>query len=592
MSLTAQLSTILIGALFLWIVGFLSPDMSIQANFRLFFAFCLIAVLSQRAVLARFPLAMTRFFTSKEEGIVAASPAAGDSRQRNITRGLNLATHPLPISLLLIMMLLLRVMPLREVLFTDEAIWSYVANAWVHFDLPPYAGAFENKTPGIFYLFSLGELLFQGSIWFPRVAGILATVVTGFGIYRITRLFSTEIAARLAMLFFALTSTASTVDGQWPALTESFMLMCTSWGIYTTCLAPHSRDLRRYMLLLCAAGCLFGAAIAFKQTAIFTVLGALSLYLFLPSPYRKGVKSLLRDSLLVLTGIAVTTLLSIVPLLLSRVTIQDYLHGAWLILLQPGSSAPSFQYRVVTALWALDQVDLQLYLPLLLLVVLLYRPIRQQVVPLLGLVGWLCVDVLAANASGSYFAHQMRQILPAMAVLGGIGLNALLEAHLTIERLKPVHQVMIFAVILLLWWPSYGIRLHENTRDLNTFLRQTARKVQTYTSPGESVYVFTRGDGVAILTHSQQRAASRYFTQYFFPARGVEDSVQRDLNAAPPQYILVPIDGVMSNLPRRKVPAWVYALLDKSYVLQERTTYPVYIFEEWVERGYDIYRRQ
>ena len=64
----------------------------------------------------------------------------------------NLLTNPVNIAIIIFIFATL--VAFRQKMAIDAGIWNYVARMWLYFDLPPYAGAVENKTPGIFYIFA------------------------------------------------------------------------------------------------------------------------------------------------------------------------------------------------------------------------------------------------------------------------------------------------------------------------------------------------------------------------------------------------------------------------------------------------------
>ncbi len=514
----------------------------------------------------------------------ADNPAPLTDRFGRLTRAL---LHPLTLALAFIAIICYRISTLHGMV-CDEGIWNYVAHSWLRFGLRPYIDTVENKTPGIYYLFAASNLLFGVNYWFPRALGILTIALTGFGIFAIGVKLHSRLLGLLALLFFYLTGISDIMDARLPAQTEIFMVgasVLAAWLVVDAAARPRGLQLRRLAL----AGGALGLAIAFKQVAIFTVPGLCCLYLALTAGRGRTLNSTMPELLAIGGGIIAVTALSLVPLLLGGIGMRDYLHGAWLILLAPGSSVPNAKLHFQHAMMVLSSPDLQIYLPTLLLALLLYRQMRTARIPLWGLLGWLAFDFLAVNASGTYYAHQLRQLGPELALLAGAGLTILWEQPPVRAQLTPLRLAWLLLVVALLWWPSW--RPYRNpiatakTREVGRYLRE-------HTRPDAYVYVFGITAENPILAYAERRAPTRYFNQFFFRMPGVETQVQRDFAARPPVYLALPFDHKMSLQPTREIPKWVDRLVARSYSLETTISYPLISeFDEQYTGGYYLYRR-
>jgi len=507
-----------------------------------------------------------------------------------------LATSPLPhwflpaiFSLVLAILLTYRAFTMSPYT-ADEGIWNYVGYAWQHFGLPPYTGTLENKTPGIFYLFYLSTQWFGVNFWFPRAVGVLVMVLTGVGIYTLGRRFHGHHVGLLAMVCYGLTSASDVMNGAYPAETETFMLAFTVLAanlLLTSLRATHPQRRAGWLLL---AGISLGGAVAFKQIAIASALGLFWLYLaLLPSSQRRWWV-IVREGLLVACGLLLATGISLIPLLISHVSLADYWHGAWLILRAPGSSAPNILVRIWRASSVMEAVDFQLYLLVLLGTVGLYRLMKKQAMPVAGLLGWFALEFLAANASGSYFGHQLRQFLPPLALLASLTLATLVQWRWRGETLKSPTIYLLGVIVMLLWWPSWA-----PDRNMPQFTRASQRIVSwvaTHTTDSDYVYIFSMGEGNPLLAFMQRRASSRFFTQYFLGMPGGEAELRRDLQQHPPRYLLLPIHKYMSSLPVRAIPDWVMQLTTRDYRLETTISYlertPL---DDQQKSGFELYRR-
>jgi 4-amino-4-deoxy-L-arabinose transferase-like glycosyltransferase len=216
----------------------------------------------------------------------------------------------------------------------DEGMWNYIGRIWSHNGIPPYSGSVENKTPGIFELFAISNLLFGISTFFVRGLGIIAVLVSAFIVYKISEKLHSKLAGVFSMYLFGLTSTWGMASGIFISHTEVFMVMFSTLSFY---FVLKDRDSEHWKYHLLIAGIFMGFAIAFKQIAITTTI-ALFLYYLYTSSIQSGQKKL-PGIILICSGILISTLLSIIPLLMSGVTFREYLNGAWLILLNSNSSS-------------------------------------------------------------------------------------------------------------------------------------------------------------------------------------------------------------------------------------------------------------
>ncbi len=98
---------------------------------------------------------------------------------------------------------------------SDEGIWSYIGRIWSKNSIPPYVGAIENKTPGIFELYAISNILFGINIFFVRGLGILSIVLSSIVVFFIGRKLHSPLAGIFGMYVFGLTMTWDLLDGDY-----------------------------------------------------------------------------------------------------------------------------------------------------------------------------------------------------------------------------------------------------------------------------------------------------------------------------------------------------------------------------------------
>jgi hypothetical protein len=497
--------------------------------------------------------------------------------------------HPGWLVLLLVLGLAWFALRMR-VMSCDEGIWYYVARAWRHFGMLPYLGTVENKTPGIFYLFALCDAGFGLNYLAPRALGILATAGAAWGVYILGVRLHGRATGLWALLIFTLVSFSRTMDPPLSSQTESFMLAGSVAAAYAVARVADARTRAAHLGWLLLAGACLGAAIAFKQIAVLTAAGLLCVYLARPRPFARTGWAVARDVAVVAAGMLLATAVSIVPLLLAGVPLRAYLDGAWLILTGAGTSAGSGTLHLLRGIMTANALHVQLALLLALVLLALRTRLAAQRATLFGLLGWFACDFLAVNATGTYYGHQLRQMLPTLALLGGIALTELFAAQWAQEPLGHAHRALAAVAVVLLWCPVFTTIYRSVGRA--PALMATATYVKARTAPTDYVYSVGNVDNNPILALTERRSSSRYFNQFFCDAPGATRQWKRDLNAHPPAYIVLQLNRLMSLQPIKKIPSWFEVMLIAQYDRVQMFTFteetPI---DPAALGGYIIYRR-
>lgn len=466
--------------------------------------------------------------------------------------------------------ILLMLVSLELASLIDEAIWEYAAWLWaVHGD-PPYVGCFENKPVGIFLLYRACYAIFGLSLWPGRILGAAAIVGTLLLVYSIAQGYRGRIAGAMAALIFAFAMTSHTTDGYMLAVTESFMIFFTATAFYLLSSVYWQRRVHPERSVGCwpllGIGAAFGAALGFKQIALVDVLGLIPMYCVATQP-NLSPRRLLRDVLLMLLGGGCVTVLSLVPLLIAGVTLQDYWSGAWSILFYQTGALPMGQrLKLVASTWSNPAVAV--YYPFLLLFLFQKSRLQKSGIPFWSLLFWLCVTFVGANASNVY-RHHLKEVMLPFSLIAGIGIGSAVESlgrwftprwllwlYLSIiAALAPLDSVLI----------GVGRRTTSDVASCPDVLRdQThrhlARYIRTHTTSSECIYIW------AIYSHpihlyAERRSSTRYFNAVFRFAPDFEATIAKELAARPPRLIL--IQAPVGDLP--KPPSCVVQLLAKDY---------------------------
>jgi len=174
------------------------------------------------------------------------------------------------ILVLTLMQLAIALLTYGQALYFDEATWHYIGRNWFRLGMEPYKGGYDNKSPLIFIIYGVSDLLFGVNYWFPRVVGTLVQTAGIWFLYRMVAYLAGRRAAILVIVLYGLSSLWTSTKGKYVSLTETYEVTALIIAAYCWVTAGGWRQL--------FAGGLFAAlALAFRLTA---VAGVLSIFVF------------------------------------------------------------------------------------------------------------------------------------------------------------------------------------------------------------------------------------------------------------------------------------------------------------------------
>lgn len=458
----------------------------------------------------------------------------------------------------------------------DEGTWSFIGRLWTDHGLLPYRDAVEQKTPFIYYVFTLSHLVFGEQIWFPRLLAVISILISTYLIYRIGKKIHSPEAGIVAATLFVLIMPMSSVDG--PAVeTETFLNVFRLAAMYTlVSFVDHKRfPYVRFGLV----GFFYGCAVACKQIALLDLVPILT---FLYMLTRENVKLFFKYGAAVILGAIIATLTSIIPFLISGGTIRDYIDGAWIILTEKGLTAAHPATRISGFLRHFFNPKLYFLSAGLIFFFSFRKKISENSIFVLPLFVWAIVEFLEYNAQGFYLDHHYKAFIPSWSIIFGIATITLLTilakkigSSSADEEKKNVkkYTAIIILLLMLFYIPfenSYYYSFRRYFRDGNdNSARDLGILVKNITHPGEYVYHWGIHNG-PIYYYSERLAPGRYFSSYFLARPGALEEVQEALRVHEPTLVLVPIGST--------TPDWLMYLLKQNYNL-EQTVY-----------GHNIYR--
>ncbi|WP_242091555.1 ArnT family glycosyltransferase [Aestuariivivens sediminicola] len=442
-----------------------------------------------------------------------------------------------PITLFLFLALVLSITALYPYMRYDEGLWTYIGRIWVDNGMPPYVGSVENKTPGIFILYALSEIVSNGNFYFVRMIGALSVLISSVFIYKTVKQLYDKFAGILAMCIFGLVFCWFVFDGSALAQTETFMILFSVLGFYAIVMSAKYPNLNTLMYI---SGLALGLAISFKQISITTYIAFSCFYFIYLNPQRTKRK---------LVSGYVCFVLGIVSILVSSVFIldvffaipyQDYLEGSWAILTNSGSKAPTIKMRFIKFLDVFVFSKIIIFYPLLVVVFYNFKLILNTF--LIGVMLWLIIDFFGVNSSGYYYGHQLRQVIAPLSILLGCSIATLLDKGLFP---KYFNYKKVLILVIFLFFPYYQV-LYSGFQYIN---RDTAvyeligRWLNDNTSDKDYVYILGADENlIKGLAISESVSSSKYFNSIFLSGEMQNEELYQDLISNPPVFILKEID--------------------------------------------------
>jgi hypothetical protein len=494
----------------------------------------------------------------------------------------------------------------------DEGVWSYMGRMWDH-GLPVYKATMDNKPPGIFMVFALSYALVGPGVWLPRLMGVLSLIAATGGIYLLGRRLHSRQAGLLAALMFGLAMGWEALDGPNAAQTESFMVLPTIFaflilfrshadprcgasvnsplgnttnaenqaghniGLPVGAVEPSTKQTSGHQYSPPGRGCFFlagvllGCAISFKQTALFSLPAWGAVYLSLAHRDGRLTRSRWRaiawDIAAVGAGVLAGVAAFLLPVLACGVDFKDYWFGTWVLPSLPGTGNPSVAGRLAKTFHTWCQTSLVLfYLPLAAFV-RRSKTLRAGGLPVIAMTVWLAMEFAGSALSGYWYGHQIKQIIPVLALIGGLGLAAAVErisfvmggghpwppppdaaardGRRAIRRADEQHALQILFPALMLaiaiaWFPltMFHKAVQGPGRDLD---REVGLCVRDRSNPNDYVLDLSdEGGSEQILAWSDRPSPSRWFNGFFLRLPQASADLEHDLALHPPRFVVAP----------------------------------------------------
>ena len=416
----------------------------------------------------------------------------------------------------------------------DEGGWGYIGRAWADGQLLPYSGIADNKTPGIFYLNYLSYSLFGTNIWFLRLLALVSTVLTAFLIYLIGKHIANSRVAVFSMAIFIFLMPLPAVDGSY-AQTETFMNLFVAAAFY---FLISSEAGSKRMLAVFLSGLCLGIAVAFRQSAVISIIPLLFTLSFLK---HYDWKRFFTGAGVFFFGAITATALSILPYIFSGGQFTDYLNGAWLFFLRGDVGVVTGGLIHRLSGFATRFFGPEIFLPAssVLMLCVYFRKMRNSgiyfVVPLLV---WALFDFFSYNLEGTYFPHHLKLLALSWSISFGFVADFFLRKFFEERVFYGPFVVAALFVFYVFFQNSYYATARAFMKGASGHdFRDIGAVIKNMTKRGDTIYAYGLHTG-PIYYYSSRNSPSRYFETQQLAMPGALAELQANLLEKQPKIIL------------------------------------------------------
>ncbi|HEY0676696.1 MAG TPA: glycosyltransferase family 39 protein [Chitinophagaceae bacterium] len=408
----------------------------------------------------------------------------------------------------------------------EESMWHYIGRNWFRFGLTPYEGGVDNKSPLIFAVFGLSDILFGINYWFPRLIGVIVQSAGLYFLYRIALHLAGRQAAMISVTIYGFALLWRTTGGKYVSFTETYAVTCIIVSIYYFITAGSNA---RFFI----SGLLAGLALGWRLSAFSGIL-AIGIYSILKR----------RNAILPFSGGLLATILA---LLLMAVAAGIDLQQLYFFTIADNFGAGSTTDHSLG--WQVEKIlsnffysELIIFYP----AVIAYFLMKKQF-SLLTI--WLVCEFIGIALLGIYARPHFKQLLPALSLTSGIGIAYFASNY----RLS---MKLVMTIIIILFIPKNieplrvlkklvtGIPDNSGSFCLPPFPRtdeqaekKLGRWIRDNTSSQDTVLV--AGFGARVQLYSERFSPSVYFN--VTQTEHAKKQFMKEVNQSKPDLLAIPV---------------------------------------------------
>jgi 4-amino-4-deoxy-L-arabinose transferase-like glycosyltransferase len=449
----------------------------------------------------------------------------------------------------------------------DEGEYAY--SAWImRQGLMPYENSFMQKPPMIIYTYMIGQIFDSTGIVSPRILVFLSLLITTL-LLGIIAWKNWGVKAFWITIFLVTPMLALPINTPFAANIENFMLL-PLMGLIAVYTLVNKSSLWAWFL----AGILTSVTILYKPVALPIIGFILSVWIFESYKDLKNLRTLLvRLSLLVLGGV-MTTILVLLPFLLTQ-TIDKLIESAFTYNL---SYAGFEGFGISNIFKYFGGRYIRYYWPLyLFLGYFLYKRPKKW---------WFWFGLLISSLLSVYsspMGHYYILIMPFWALIAAWSLSNLVKSNLLKKYLSKNALWFITTLVIVIIVFPFRMQLGKTPKDLSVWVYGTVnpfvdavevgRQLKSVTSKDD--YVFVAGSEPQIYFYAKRKSPTRFVITYPLNiTSGFRERYQSeligDLEKNPPQAIVVSnftMSGLWNEGSPRILIDYLENLINKEYKL-------------------------
>lgn len=425
----------------------------------------------------------------------------------------------------------------------DEAIWHYIGRNWFRHGMVPYSGGVDNKSPLIYIIYGISDLLFGVNFWFPRVLAIVSQSVGLYFVYKITKHIANNTAGVIAIILYGLSLTWTSTAGKFVSQTQAYEITFLIIAFYYYLIVYRNKH-------IFLSGIMAGVAIVFKLTAVLP-----SLIIFLLLLYRKKI----RTSFIYASGILSTIGLALVLFLLLGINLHDLFVYSLLDNFTPGSVTDHpFAWKLQQFINQFYYSGMILFYPFIITWIIIKRKLDVLIL-------WLIASFMGICIIGMFARSHLKDLLPPLSIISALAIYYLVKKYAISLRIAIIVLLIIFFpkiteplfVLKEIFSPNQVI-LNNSTEDLK---KQFGLWIKSNTKPEEKIYI--AGYSSQAQAYSERLSPSVYFNATQTPL--AKQQLFFDLEKDKPAMIAIPQFASYKTLVDADIQQHINNLVSKNY---------------------------
>ncbi|MFC1624259.1 ArnT family glycosyltransferase [Candidatus Omnitrophota bacterium] len=322
----------------------------------------------------------------------------------------------------------------------------------------PYAHLWENKSPLVFLFYALFILLFGKSIVAVRLGGLLCVFISSCVIYKVGK----HIYGRTAGFWGAILTvvySSTFIDGQ-ATMTEHILLLPMSLILW--CILTKKRTNKNTFF----TGLLLGIAILIRMNMIYSII-AIIVALFLDRSERDIFRPV-RNFFILLSGI-LAPFIAIAGIYLFNNSLDLLVKTVRAALAFASYGKPGFWELTLKAgneiLNSFLSLNILIWIVFLCGIIIVYiRSIKQKDMRSAATIisAFFLTVLLSIIKTGRVFPHYLIQLVPFMAIIGGVGLSFIFSS-------RRMWNKGLASIVLVI---GLSLSLIPTTREYGFFLKK------------------------------------------------------------------------------------------------------------------------